>query len=37
MYFQSYGLAKTWLDKNKNSTTSEYPWKSNMVIGHKHC
>ena len=37
MCFQSYGLPKTLLDRYRKRTASEYSWKINMVIGHKHC
>ena len=37
MYFQNYGLPKTWLDQCLKSPVSEDPKKSNMVNGPKHC
>ena len=37
MYFGNYGLAKTWLDQCLKSPVSEYPSKSNMANGPKHC
>ena len=37
MYFQNYGLAKTWLDQCLKSPVSEYPSKNNMVKAPKHC
>ena len=37
MYFQNYGLRKTWLDQCLKSPASEDPSKSNMVNAPKHC
>ena len=37
MYFQNYGLRKTWLDQCLKSPGSEDPSKSNMVNAPKHC
>ena len=37
MYFWTYGLRKTWLDKCLKSPVSEDPSTSNMVNGQKHC
>ena len=37
MYFRTYGLGKTWLDKCLKSAVSEEPWTGNMVNGPKHC
>ena len=37
MYFWTYGLRKTWLDKCLKSPVSEDPLTSNMVNGPKHC
>ena len=37
MYFQTYGLRKTRLDKCLKSPVSEDPSTSNMVNGPKHC
>ena len=37
MYFWTYGLRKTWLDKCLKSPVSEDPSTSNMVNGPKHC
>ena len=37
MYFQNYGLPKTWLDQSLKSPVSEHPLKSNMVNARKHC
>ena len=37
MYFQNYGLRKTWLDQYLKSPVSEDLPKSNMVNGSKHC
>ena len=37
MYFWTYGLPKTWLDKRLKSPNSEDPLRSNMVKGPKHC
>ena len=37
MYFLSYGLRKTWLDKYLKSPVSEDPPTSSMVNGSKHC
>ena len=37
MYFWTYGLRKTWLDKCLKSPLSEDPLTSNMVNGQKHC
>ena len=37
MYFQNYGLPKTWLDQCLKSPFSEDPTKSNMVNVPKHC
>ena len=37
MYFWSYGLQKTWLDKCLKSPVSEDPSTSDMVNGRKHC
>ena len=37
MYFGNYGLRKTWLDQCVKSPVSEYPSKSNVVSGPKHC
>ena len=36
MYFRTYGLGKTWLDKCLKSTLSGDPSTSNMVNGPKH-
>ena len=36
MYFQNYGLRKTWLDKCLKSLVWEDPWTGNMVNGSKH-
>ena len=35
MYFLTYGLRKTWLEKLLKSPVSEDPWRSNMVKGTK--
>ena len=35
MYFQNYGLPKTWLDQGLKSPVSEDPTKSNMVNAPK--
>ena len=35
MYFQNYGLPKTWLDQCLKSSVSEDPSKSNMVNAPK--
>ena len=37
MYFSTYGLRKTWLDKCLKSPVSEDPSTSNMVNKPKHC
>ena len=37
MYFQNYGLRKTWLDKYLKTAASQYPSTSNMVNGPKNC
>ena len=37
MYFLTYGLRKTWLDKCLKSPVSEVPSSNNMVNGQKHC
>ena len=37
MYFWTYGLRKTWLDKYLNSNVSEDPARSNKVKGPIHC
>ena len=37
MYFQNYGLQKTWLDQCLKSPNSEDPTKSNMVNAPKYC
>ena len=37
MYFWSYGLRKTWLDKCVKSSLSEDPSTTNIVKGSKHC
>ena len=37
MYFRSYGLRKTWLDKCLKSAVSQYPSTSNMLNGSKYC
>ena len=37
MYFWTYGLKKTWLDKCLKSRVSEDLWASNMVNWPKHC
>ena len=37
MCFRNYGFPKMQLDKYKKNTTSEYPWKRNMVNGPKQC
>ena len=37
MYFWTYGLRKTWLDKCLKSPASEDASRSNMVNGAKHC
>ena len=36
MYFWTYGLRKTWLDKFVRIPVSEDPSTSNMVNGSKH-
>ena len=36
MYFRTYELQKTWLDKCLKSPVSEDPLTSNMVNGPKH-
>ena len=37
MYFWSYGLQKTWLDKCLKNPVSEHPSASTMVNGPKDC
>ena len=37
MYFCTYGLRKTCLDKWLKGAVSEDPWTSDMVNGPKHC
>ena len=37
MYFQNYGLRKTWLHLRRESPVSEDAPKSNMVNGPNHC
>ena len=37
MYFQNYGIPKTWLDKYKKSNASKYPCTSNTVNGTTRC
>ena len=37
MYFWTYGLQKTWLDKCLKSPLSDDASTSNMVNGPKHC
>ena len=37
MYFWTYTLRKTWLDKCLKSPVSEDPLTSKMVNGPKHC
>ena len=36
MYFQNYGLQKTWLDQCLKSPVSEDPTKSHLVNAPKH-
>ena len=36
MYFSTYGLGKTWLDKRLKSLVSEDPSTSNMINARKH-
>ena len=36
MFFQNYGLGKTWLKKSLKSLLSEDPSTSNMVRKTKH-
>ena len=35
MYFSTYGLRKTWLDKRLRIPLSEFPSTSNMINGRK--
>ena len=37
MYFWTYGLWRTWLDKGLNNAVSEDPFESDMVNLPKHC
>ena len=37
MYFQNYGLPKTWLNNFQEVPASEDPLTSNRVNGPKHC
>ena len=37
IYFGTYGLGKTWLDKCLKNPVSEDPSTSNMVNGPNHC
>ena len=37
MYFQNYGLQKTWLDKCLKGSVLEDPSTNNFVNGPKHC
>ena len=37
MYFQKYGLRKTWLGKCLTSHVSEHPSTENMANGAKYC
>ena len=37
MYFQNYGLRKTWLDICLKSLVSKETLTGNMVNGPKHC
>ena len=37
MYFENYGLPKTWLDQCVKTPVSEYPSKINMANVPKHC
>ena len=37
LYFQNYGLQKTWLDKCLNNPDSEHLSTVNMLKVHKHC
>ena len=37
MYFRTYGLRNTWLDKGLNSLNLENSLRSNKVNGTKHC
>ena len=37
MYFRTYRLRKTWLDKCLKNPLSEDPLSSNKVNGPKHC
>ena len=37
MYFWTYGLRKTWLDKCLKCPISDHPLTSSMVNGPKHC
>ena len=37
MYFWTYGLGKTWLDKCLKIPVSDDPSTNNMVKGPKHC
>ena len=37
MFFWTYGLQQTWLDKCLKTPISEDPWTSNMVNRVNHC
>ena len=37
MYFGKHGIPKAWLDQCLKRPVSEYPSKSNMANGSKHC
>ena len=37
MYFQKYGLRKTWLDKCLKGPSIKHPSRGHMVNGRKHC
>ena len=37
MYFQKYGVRKTWLDKCVKGEAAHYPSTSNMVNVPKRC
>ena len=37
MYFQKYGLQKTWSEKCLKSSVSEHRWTVNMLKRPKHC
>ena len=37
MYFETYLLGTTWLDKCLKNPVSKHPLTSNIINGRKHC